>query len=156
MISEGGSGPTGHLDLLSAATELRPGTYICNDCATVAAKAAEWADGAALVWTAVVSTPAPDRAVVDAGSKTLAGDGPVLGSVGRLREPPDLVIASLSEEHGVVRAPDGGPMSLAVGDRLSVVPNHVCTMINLHDVVQLVYGDRLVGALAVDLRGAMH
>lgn len=156
VISEGGTVPTGRLDLLTAATELRPGTYIYNDCATVLAGAAQWADCAAWVWTTVVSTPTPDRAVVDAGSKTLAGDGPVDGSFGRLRERPDLIIASLSEEHGVIRTRDGGATGLAVGDRLSVVPNHVCTMINLHDSVQLVEGDRLAGTLAVDLRGAIH
>lgn len=61
--------PTGCLELLTAATELRPGTYIYNDAATVWAGAARWA----WVWTTVVSMPTPDRAVVDAGSKTLAG-----------------------------------------------------------------------------------
>jgi D-serine deaminase-like pyridoxal phosphate-dependent protein len=156
VVSQGGTVPTGYLELLSAATELRPGTYIYNDTATVLAGAAEWADCAAWVWTTVVSTPTSDRAVVDAGSKTLAGDGPVAGSFGHLRERPDLVVASLSEEHGVIRARDGGRTGLQVGDRLSVVPNHVCTMINLHDAVHLVEGRRVVGSLAVDLRGAVH
>ena len=65
-------------------------------------------------------------------------------------------MASLSEEHGVIRARDGGRTGLQVGDRLSVVPNHVCTMINLHDAVHLVEGRWVVGSLAVDLRGAVH
>ncbi len=156
VVSVGGTVPTGHLDLLSSATELRPGTYIYNDVATVLAGAAQWADCAAWVWTTVVSTPTADRAVVDAGSKTLSSDGPVAGSFGHVRERPDVFVSSLSEEHGVIRARDGGATGLEVGDRLSIVPNHVCTMINLHDNVHLVEGRRVVGSLAVDLRGMIH
>jgi D-serine deaminase-like pyridoxal phosphate-dependent protein len=156
VVSEGGTVPAGYLDAVTAATEIRPGTYIFNDVAIVQAKAATWDDCAAQVLTEVVSTPAPTRAVVDAGSKTLAGDGPIDGSFGYIVERPDLKIERISEEHGVVVRRDGGPTGLKVGDRIHVVPNHVCTMINLHDEVVLADGDTVIGTLAVEARGTVR
>ena len=41
----------------------------------------------------------------------------------------DGALARLSEEHGVLRIPPDSP--LAIGDRIRIVPNHVCTVTNL-------------------------
>jgi D-serine deaminase-like pyridoxal phosphate-dependent protein len=155
VVSRGGTPLLGCLDHVRTATELRPGTYIYHDVATVHGGAASWGDCAAVAVTTVVSTPATDRAVVDAGSKTLAGDGPIDGSFGYIRERPDLALTFLSEEHGVVRRRSGGPVGLRVGDVLTVVPNHVCTMINLHDAVWL-EGDAGGDWLPVAFRGAVR
>jgi len=156
VVSEGGTVPAGYLDAVTAATEIRPGTYIFNDVAIVKAGAATWDDCAAQVLAEVVSTPAATRAVIDAGSKTLAGDGPIDESFGYIVERPDLKIERISEEHGVVVRRDGGPTGLKVGDRVHVVPNHVCTMINLHDQVVLADGDTIVGTLAIEARGTVR
>jgi D-serine deaminase-like pyridoxal phosphate-dependent protein len=156
IVSEGGTVPAAYVDHMTAATEMRPGTYVFNDVATVAAHAAEWEDCAARVVTQVVSSPAADRAVLDAGAKTLAGDGPVDESFGRIVERPDLRVERLSEEHAVVARRGGGPTGLNVGDRLTVIPNHVCTMVNLHDRVTLVEGRTVVGELEIRARGMVR
>ncbi|MDA8193781.1 MAG: alanine racemase [Thermaerobacter sp.] len=155
-VSQGGTLAAAYLDELTAATEIRPGTYIYNDAATVAAGAARWEDCAASILTTVVSMPSPNHAVVDAGSKTLSLDGPVGGSFGFFRDRPGLRMERLSEEHGIVAARPGERLHLSIGDRLRVIPNHVCTMINLHDAVYLVEGDAVVGRLPITGRGGVR
>jgi D-serine deaminase-like pyridoxal phosphate-dependent protein len=118
-------------------TELRPGTYIYHDRATVAAGAATLDECALHVHATVVSTPEPGRAVIDAGSKTLSSDriSPEYGEgYGLVLEYPEAIITNLSEEHGVldVSACQNQPK---IGERVRIVPNHVCVVTNLHDEI---------------------
>ena len=134
-------------------TEVRPGTYVFNDATQVAQGAATWDDVAAFVVATVVSRPTKDRAVIDAGSKVLAYD-PIAGSdahgtvVGR----DGLHVTRLSEEHGVIEAPN----DLRVGDRVAVVPNHICPVINLTDSVCVVENGAPVGRWRVAARGRVR
>ncbi len=156
IISEGGSIPAAFGERLKTATAIRPGTYIYKDYCTMMCGAATEAECAAFAVATVVSTPAGDRAVLDAGSKTLSGDGPADGGFGYIRERPDLILASLSEEHGVVRARNAGPTGLRVGERLTIIPNHVCTMMNLHDRFLVAQGGTIVEEWPVVMRGAVR
>src|SRR5438046_9751151 len=92
----------------------------------------------------VSSRPADDRAVIDAGSKTLSTDGPWQPGrgYGYLASDPSTRVASLWEEHGVLALGENA-RSLRVGDRVSIVPNHVCTAINLHERTVGVRHDRI-------------
>lgn len=135
IISEGGTIAAAFMDELTVATEVRPGTYIYNDAATIAAHGASMEQVALTVNTMVVSKPTPDRAILDAGSKTLSSDGPILGSYGIIKGHPDLIISRLSEEHGIVESRHHGVVTLKIGDVVEVIPNHVCTTVNLHDHV---------------------
>jgi len=142
-----GSTPTAEsAATVTGVTEVRPGTYVFNDRMQVAYGACSIDDCALSVLVTVVSTPSSGRIVVDGGSKTfstdavpgspplcLRGHGEVLGS-------PDLLLDRLSEEHGVIELPKGGPPveKPRIGDRLRVIPNHVCTTVNLHSRLWLV------------------
>ncbi|HEY6475310.1 MAG TPA: D-TA family PLP-dependent enzyme, partial [Polyangia bacterium] len=132
----GGGTPAAHLTHLTpTVSELRVGTYVFLDRSEVAYGPRTLADCALRVHTTVVSAPEPGRAVIDAGSKTLS-DAPVLGpggGFGTAPDRPEVTIRALNEEHGYVDL-DGGA-GLRVGDRLALVPNHVCACVNLHDVV---------------------
>lgn len=151
VVSSGGTpdmwqaGPT-------VITEYRPGTYIYFDRFQVAKGAAAPEDCALTVLTTVVSRPTPLRAVVDAGSKALTSDQLGLAGFGEAMDTPGLVIASLSEEHGVIALPDPsvGPR---IGDRLRIVPNHACVVSNLFDVVHLVSGETVLETVPVAARG---
>ena len=136
-------------------TEIRPGAYIFNDAVQVSLGAAMVEDCALTVLTTVISRPAPDRAVIDAGAKTLALDKGAHGAEGvvghGLVPGRKLIIDRLSEEHGVLTVGQGEDP--AVGERLAVIPNHSCPVINLADRVHTARSGRIVGTMAVAARG---
>ena len=141
-VVSGGSTPTlWRTHEIPGVTEFRPGTYVYNDRTTVAIGACAWTDCALTVLATVVSTSVPGQAVIDAGSKAL-GREPIRGAdgdgFGALLEHPDVVVSRMSEEHGILdlSRTDWRP---EVGDMVRVVPNHVCIVTHLHD---LVYGVR--------------
>jgi D-serine deaminase-like pyridoxal phosphate-dependent protein len=132
-----GSTPTAGLALRGGITEMRPGTYIYGDANQVTLGSQRLEDCALAVVATVVSTPAPDRAVVDAGSKALSADLRVAGLDGHgvVLGHDDLTVARLSEEHATVTAFER--TCLAIGQRVIVVPSHSCTTVNLHPTVLL-------------------
>src|SRR5882762_3010271 len=115
-----GSTPTAGLALRDGITEMRPGTYIYGDANQVTLGSQRLEDCALCVVATVVSTPAPDRAVVDAGSKALSADLRVAGlsGYGIVLGRYDLAVARLSEEHAVLTA--AGRTSLKIGDRVVI------------------------------------
>jgi len=135
-------------------TEIRPGTYVFQDRTQVAHKAATESDLAAFVLATVVSRPAPDRAVIDAGTKVLSSDrlnapgAPVdFGAVYGTGWP----LVRASEEHGVVAIPPR--TRLDIGTQLRIVPNHVCPVVNLFDEAVIVEGDDVIDRWRVAARG---
>ena len=151
-----GSTPTARSSMTSrGATECRPGTYVYNDFSQVQLGSCRLEDCAMTILATVVSVPARDRAVLDAGSKTLSNDplhpvpgghGAVLGKASRL--------ARLSEEHGVIRIEPGD--AFRVGERVRVLPNHACQVSNLHDRLVAVRGARVEGWIHVAARGCVE
>ena len=139
-------------------TEVRPGTYVFNDRSQIAQGAAGPADLAAFAVTTVVSRPAPDRIVVDAGSKVLTSDRMLVPdpplSFGWVWGHDDWDVVRLSEEHGVVSVPSDA--AVQVGDRLAIVPNHVCPAINLASYVTVAEGGRIAGRWPVAARGMVQ
>jgi D-serine deaminase-like pyridoxal phosphate-dependent protein len=139
----------------SGVTECRPGTYVYQDLSQVSLGTCALEDCAMTVLATVVSVPAADRAVVDAGSKTLSSDplrprpdghGLVLGTRSR--------IARLSEEHGVLRVVAGD--RFRVGQKVRIVPNHTCVVSNLHDRLVATRSGRVEGEIRVAARGCVR
>lgn len=133
-------------------TERRPGTYIYFDRSQVAFGVAQWSDCAFTVLTTVVSRPTPSRVIVDAGSKSLSSD--LMGQVGygAILGHEHIAIQSLSEEHGLIELAEPSQWP-AIGDRLRIIPNHVCVVSNLFDRVHLIAGDEVVETVPVAARG---
>ncbi len=137
-------------------TEMRPGTYVFNDTSAFRYGRLGPDDCALRVLATVVSRPAPDRAVIDAGSKTLAldkslghpGHGYVVGH-------PDAEIVRVSEEHGVVLLPPGEE-GFRVGDQVEVIPNHVCPVVNLQDQLVIVQDGQPIDTWDVAARGKVR
>lgn len=154
----GGSTPTALLPGASAATELRPGVYVFGDAQQLELGRCAAGDIALTVAATVVSRHdggpgTPRRFVLDAGSKVLGGDraGWATG-FGRLIDHPEARITALSEHHATVAWPEDVPLP-ALGERLRVVPNHVCVAVNLVDDVSVVSDGVLVGRWTVAARG---
>jgi len=148
-----GSTPTAGLALRGWITEIRPGTYIYGDANQVTLGSQRLEDCALAVVATVVSTPAQDRAVVDAGSKALSADLKVAGlaGCGMVLSHPEITVARLSEEHAVLTASER--TMLRAGDRLAIVPSHVCTVVNLHPAVRLASGASMPKWIEVDAHG---
>ena len=135
--------------------ELRPGTYAFYDRNSILARAATLADVAAVVVATVVSVSrARGEFVIDAGSKALASErrdtdaGVSFGWIPALGAD----VVRLSEEHGIV----GGARRLpAIGDRVVVVPNHICPVVNLYDTMTVVDEGRATQTWRVAARGAL-
>jgi len=136
-----GSTPTAkYAGLMAGVTEMRPGTYAFGDANQVTLGSQRLEDCAFGVVATVVSVPAADRAVLDAGSKALSADLSVAGlkGYGLVVDAPHLTVGRLSEEHAVVT---GTPTGLHIGDRVVVIPAHACTTVNLHPALLVVEGD---------------
>jgi D-serine deaminase-like pyridoxal phosphate-dependent protein len=154
-IVSGGSTPSAyHSHLVPAYTEIRPGTYIYNDMSVVYGGACSLDEVAVKVVCTVISDAVPDKCVLDGGSKTFTSDrnGPRPDSGhGYLPKYPGAKIVRLSEEHGEVDLSQCATRP-KLGDRVEVIPNHICPCINLHDMFWLREGDAL-HRLPVDARG---
>jgi D-serine deaminase-like pyridoxal phosphate-dependent protein len=139
-------------------TEIRPGTYVFNDVQQMRLGVAGEADCAARVLATVVSRPWEQRFVIDAGSKSLSsdgGDGPPFPGRGVIAGRPDLRLDFLTEEHGVGHI-EPGDDDLRVGDRLEVIPLHVCSCVNLFDVAAGVRGGTVEREFAIAGRGKVR
>lgn len=153
-ISNGGSPDFYESAAVSSASEHRPGTYIYSDRMQVAFGHGGLSDCALTVLATVVSRPTPERAILDAGSKALAADlAPVPGH-GHIVEYPDAVITTLSEEHASVDL-SACAARPAIGDKLRIIPNHVCVVSNLFDSVHLTKDGMVVEETPVAARGRL-
>ena len=156
MVSTGGSPNMKNLGKLKGATEHRPGTYIYNDRMQVAAGVASWDDCALNIYSTVVSRAAPERGILDAGSKTLTSDpGGGLDGFGLILEHPEARIARFAEEHGFLDLARSNTRP-NVGDVVRIVPNHVCVVVNMMDEVVMVRGEEIIGTLPVAARGKLR
>lgn len=110
-------------------TEIRPGTYVYNDMRTLS----NWActiDQIALSVLATVVSVSDQRFVIDAGSKSLTMTKTSAHGYGFLPDFPDAHFERLSEEHGVIQMNDA-VNRLSVGDRVEILPIHVCVCVDL-------------------------
>ena len=95
------------------------------------------------------------RAVIDCGTKVLTSDLYSVTGYGHLMEFPEATITGLSEEHGVVDLAACRERP-AVGDVVSVVPNHCCVVSNMVDEVYGVRHGKVETTWTVAARGAVR
>ena len=153
-----GSTPTARVAAtVDGVTEIRPGTYVFNDVQQLRLGIATEQTCAARVLTTVVARPTAERFLIDAGTKSFSSDGddgsPFPGR-GVVAGRPDLVLDFMNEEHGVGHLV--GDAVLRIGERLEVIPLHVCSTVNLFDVA---FGlrDRVVEReIAIAARGKVQ
>ncbi|MFQ5817100.1 MAG: alanine racemase [Terriglobia bacterium] len=156
VVSVGSSPAQDAACRVAGVTENRPGTNIFNDCTQVHLGACGWDDCALSYSCTVVSRPAPDRAVIDGGTKTFTSDK--LGDptyFGAVQGYPGARFLRASEEHGILTLEDAAARRLRVGERIRVIPSHVCGSINLHDRAYGVQGEEVVEEWAIAARGCV-
>lgn len=148
-VSSGSSPACQGKTQVAGITEWRPGTYVFNDLNEMKFVIKE-EDVALRVLATVVSNPAPDRFIVDAGGKALSeGSRPGFGH-GFIPCAPEARIVKVNEEHGIIEAKPG---ALSLGQRVEIIPVHVCTVVNLSNGYYLEKPDGSLEYWSVDARG---
>ena len=154
-VSGGGTPSMWEAQTHPEVTEHRAGIYVYGDRLTLRSGAVTLDTCALKVHTTVVSRPTADRGILDAGSKSLSSDLHGLDGYGHICEYPDAKIYALSEEHGHVdfsaceRKPE-------IGERVTVIPNHCCTVTSMFDEVVGARGDQVEVIWQVAARGTVR
>src|SRR6266699_6035584 len=132
---------------LTGVTEVRPGNYVFYDRTMVLIGCCQPADVGVTVLASVVSRqPGAAHFIVDAGALELSKDpGPAHvapQAMGAVRGAPELTVATLSQEHGLIRAESPAALDghFAVGTQLEIIPNHSCLTVAHFDQYQVVKG----------------
>ena len=134
-------------------TEHRAGMYVYGDRYGME-NAGMTLDACALkVIATVVSCPTPNRAILDAGSKSLSSDQMGLEGYGLIIEYPKTTIYNLSEEHGFVDV-SANSRKPEIGERVTVIPNHCCAVSNLSNQIIGVRHNQVEVVWPVSARGA--
>ncbi len=162
-VVSGGSTPTwDHSHELAGLTEIRPGTYIFNDRNTMFSGACTLDQCAASILMTVVSTARPAQMIIDGGSKTFSSDLPAAAgydeespSFGHVIEAPGAVFRRMNEEHGYVDIRRAG-RTFEIGERVRVIPNHICVAMNLHETVYGVRAGNVECQWRVEARGKLQ
>jgi D-serine deaminase-like pyridoxal phosphate-dependent protein len=158
-VVSGGSTPTAYNShLVQGITEIRPGTYVFNDMNEVGVHACQLSQCALKIVVTVISNAVNGRAMFDGGSKTFSGDRLISGDktgFGYVTEHPDLKFYSMSEEHGHLDLTQSA-YKPRVGEKLTVIPNHVCACVNMHDQLYFHRKGVVEGSWAVAGRGKIR
>jgi D-serine deaminase-like pyridoxal phosphate-dependent protein len=149
IVSAGGTGSYQITARLGIATEIQAGGGIFMDLFyrnTCQVAALEFA---LTILATVTSRPAPSRAVIDAGRKTMNQELSVPEVTGRT----DLRVQSLSAEHGVLQVISGaGP---AIGERIGIIPGYGDFTTVLHDRIFAVRAGEVEAVWPLDARGRL-
>jgi D-serine deaminase-like pyridoxal phosphate-dependent protein len=131
IVSGGGTGTYFITGAYPGITELQVGSYISMDSQYRDLPGVDFDCGLTLLAT-VISTRGEDHAITDAGMKALTDDFGLPVVI----DPPGWQLTGLAEEHGFLNRIDGP--RLRPGDKVTIVPNHGCTTINLYDYYHVV------------------
>jgi D-serine deaminase-like pyridoxal phosphate-dependent protein len=152
VVTTGGTGTAEFCARHPSVTEVQPGSFIFMDADYLDTGGVPYAPALAAMAT-VISHPTPGRAVLDAGLKTLSDDsGPA-----RVADAPGWSYQHGGDEHGILtptREPDR--RELHVGDRVTLLPSHIDTTLNLHDVLYAHRGGVIEDTWAVAARGKVQ
>jgi D-serine deaminase-like pyridoxal phosphate-dependent protein len=155
-VSVGSTPAAFYTPTIPGITEMRPGTYVFNDNSAFRYGRITVTDCAARHVATVVSRPTRSYGTLDTGAKSLAldpskshpGHGYIVGH-------PNVKIARLSEEHGVFETPEDEP-GLEVGDRVEIIPNHICPTVNLMNELFIARDGKIVDTWTIAARGLVR
>ncbi|HEV3184229.1 MAG TPA: DSD1 family PLP-dependent enzyme [Xanthobacteraceae bacterium] len=101
------------------------------------------------VLSSVISAPAADRAIVDAGLKSYSAEKGPPWVHGR----DDIEVTGVSDEHGKLKL-GAAARRLRVGEQVWLIPGHCDPTVNLHDWYVGVRNGRVEALWPIDARGA--
>jgi D-serine deaminase-like pyridoxal phosphate-dependent protein len=136
IVSAGGTGTYDISGRMEGITEVQAGSYALMDSdyaeTGVPFEQAFWVLGT------VISRPSAERCVADCGHKSMTKDhgNPTVHGL------PGAIVTALNDEHAVIAVPAGA--TIAIGDRIRMVPSHTDPTVNLHDVFYAIHDEQIV------------
>lgn len=140
-------------------TEIRPGTYIFMD-SSQANVIGTYDRCAASVLTTIISKPTKERVITDVGAKGITAQTRSKGltttkGLGRIKEFDDVYVHGVFDEHAIIYNQDFSNQ-VSVGDKVQIIPNHICPVCNLHEKAYLISEGEVVEELLVECRGKLQ
>jgi D-serine deaminase-like pyridoxal phosphate-dependent protein len=149
IISAGGTGTYAITGSYPGITEIAAGSYLTMDGQYGAIEGiGDTFKKSLTLMTTVISRPVEDRAVIDAGIKTISEDA----GLPSVEDGAGITLFQLDEENGHLRLENSG-RNLKVGDKIELVPSHGCTTINLHDVFYGIRNGIVEAVIPIEARG---
>ena len=145
IVSAGGTGTFDISGRVAGVTEIQAGSYALMD--TDYGDVGVPFDQAFFVLGTIVSRPAADRCVADAGHKSATKDH----GLPRVHGIEGATVSSLNDEHATIAVPPA--CAIGIGDRVRLVPSHTDPTMNLHDVIYAVEGERVIDVWPISARG---
>lgn len=156
-----GATPTfmNHVKILPGITELRPGTYALMD-ASQGHAIGTLEKCAATVLAGVISRPTETRTILDVGAKGLTMQSRTEGicatpGKGTIYGREDVHIEKVFDEHAILNS-KAFHDSVSVGDKVRIIPVHICPVCNLYEKAYLIDGDEVVCELPIACRGKLQ
>jgi D-serine deaminase-like pyridoxal phosphate-dependent protein len=140
IVSAGGTGTYDIAGSWPEVTEVQAGSYVFMDGAYRIVRP-DLGRSALTLLTTVISRRG-DRAIVDAGMKSLTNE---FGAPAGKDLP--IKLARLSEEHGQL---DASGTEIAAGMKIEIVPSHNDTTINLHSEYYVMRGDEVIARWPIE------
>lgn len=156
VVSIGATPSLLHGAVLPGITEIRPGTYALMDVAQ-GHSIGDFNRCAVTVLATVVSKPTSERIILDAGRNALTSFTRNEGicsalEYGLIKGFDDLWLNRLFDEHGLINSKKAHSM-FNIGDKIEIIPNHVCLTFNLYDKMYLIENERIHDELPILCRG---
>lgn len=155
-VSVGSTPSLMHGGVEAGVTEIRPGTFIFMDVGQASA-IGDFSRCAATVLLSVISKPTEERVVLDGGAKALTSQNRMEGicttyGYGFIQGSDNVRLQGVFDEHAIVYNTVFHDC-IRIGDKVEVIPNHICPTCNLYEKAYLVSNGRIIEEIPVLCRG---
>lgn len=145
--------------VLQGITEIRIGTYIFMDVGQGNA-IGNYDRCAATVLSGVISKPTAERVILDVGAKGLTMQKRSTGickteGLGYIKNSNGVYIDSVFDEHGIIYNREFNK-KVSLGDKVEIIPNHICPVCNLYDKAYLISKGEVVDEIQISARGKIR
>ncbi|GCE07347.1 alanine racemase [Dictyobacter aurantiacus] len=155
IVTTGGTGTAEFCADFDGITEVQPGSFVFMDTDYRNALGGVYSNALTVLAT-VISRPTPNRAIIDAGLKSLSIDSGMAEPKGWEQ----LAYQPKGDEHGALvwrdEADADQELPLRIGDRVEMIPSHIDTTINLHDTYYAYRDGRIEAIWPISARGKVQ
>lgn len=140
-------------------TEIRPGTYILMD-ASQSNAIGSYETCAATVLTTIISKPTNERVITDVGAKGITAQRRTKGitatkGFGKIKGFENIYVHGVFDEHAIIYN-EAFNSQVSVGDKIQIIPNHICPVSNLYEKAYLVSKGEVLEEVLIECRGKLQ